>query len=116
VEIFDKYASKQGSRQGSTAGNTGLTSSVFTTSNGVGTAGASQQSDLRGSQEAAQAGAKALVADEREEDGEGEVLPVDASVHCYSTLIQALGKIGNLQRAHEVLDGMVQNGPAPNIR
>ena len=57
-----------------------------------------------------------MVADEREEDGEGEVLPVDASVHCYSTLIQALGKIGNLQRAHEVLDGMVQNGPAPNIR
>ena len=47
------------------------------------------------------------------EDG---ALAVDASVHCYATLITALGRCGRLDRAHQVLARMVEQGPAPNIR
>jgi len=43
-------------------------------------------------------------------------LNVDASVHCYATLITALGRCARLDRAHGVLDRMVQSGPVPNIR
>lgn len=50
---------------------------------------------------------------EEEKDG---ALNVDASVHCYSTLIAALGRTGELERAHAVMSRMVQSGPAPNIR
>jgi len=47
--------------------------------------------------------------------GDGTLL-VDASVHCYASLIVALGRVGDLDGAHQVLGRMVELGPAPTIR
>ena len=49
-------------------------------------------------------------------EGEDKPLKVEASVHCYSRVITALGYVGDLDGAHEMLDRMVRSGPAPTIR
>jgi len=54
-----------------------------------------------------------FIAEEKQED---KALKVEASVHCYSRLITALGHVGELDRAHVVLERMVESGPAPTIR
>ena len=120
VSVFSKF----------TRAEAGLPASSSAVLVGAGAEGAAQADALgavpagEGAEAGAQVGAKARRADDAvsrvfagddfvAEDG---ALAVDASVHCYATLITALGRCGRLDRAHQVLARMVEQGPAPNIR